>query len=145
MGGFYFPLCGYEPEAFGGLSVKRFAEAIRAEFQSAFGCWEGGNYCLHTHNYFKTYDFFGLGTPTRTTFSDRDAREDDALLAPSEEKYCFSVPWFKHFDKEWIDTYAAVFKKVALNYEELLEGDEDKIQGGHWHGQENDKLQKKNG
>ncbi len=145
MGGFYFPLCGYEPEAFGGLSAKRFAEAVRAEFQGSFGCWEGGNYCLHTHNYFKTYDNFGLGTPTRTTFSDRDAREDDALLAPSEEKYCFSVPWFKHYDKEWIDTYAAVFKKVALNYEELLEGDEDKIQGGHWHGQENDKLQKKNG
>ena len=143
MGGFYYPLCAYHPEAFGGLSAKRFAEAVRAEFGGAFSSWEGGNYCLHTHPYFKNYDFFNLGKPSRIAFSDRDAREDDKYLAPSEERSCFSVPWFKHFDKEWIEKYAEVFRKVAENYEELLEGDDDKEQGGRWHGQENEDVQKK--
>ena len=143
MGGFYYPLCTYKPELLGGLSAKRFAEAVRAEFGGAFNCWEGGNYCLHTHSYFKSYDLFGLGKPTRIAFNDRDIGEDDKLLAPSEEISCFSVPWFKHFDKEWIEKYAEVFRKVAENYRELLDGDDDKEQGGRWHGQENEDVQKK--
>ena len=143
MGGFYYPLCAYYPEKLGGLSSKRFAEALRAEFNGVFNSWEGGNYCLHTHPYFKDFDFFGLGKPSRIVFSDRDAREDDKYLAPSEEKCCFSVPWFKHYNKEWIEKCADVIKKVVENYEELLEGDTDKEQGGRWHGQENEKAQQR--
>jgi hypothetical protein len=70
-------------------------------------------------------------------------REDDKYLAPSEEKYCFSVPWFKKYDKEWIETYANVFKKVIANYTQLLEGDLDKTQGGRWHGSDNAADQQK--
>ena len=53
------------------------------------------------------------------------------------------MPWFKHLDKEWIEKYAGVFKKVIENYEQLLEGDLDKTQGGHWHGNENAADQQK--
>ena len=143
MGGFYTPHCVYDPMAFGGLSAKRFCEAVRAEAGEAFASWEGANYCLHTHGYFKTLDFMNVGKPSRIAFSDRDVREDDEALKRSEEYCCFSVPWFKKLNKEWIEKCAAVFKKVAENYEQLLEGDEDKLQGGHWHGSENAAEQQK--
>ena len=50
------------------------------------------------------------------------------------------MPWFKHFDKEWIDKYVAIFRKVVENYEQLLDNasdtpDEDV--GGRWYGTEN--------
>lgn len=141
MGGFYCPLCVYDPEKFGGLSSKRFADALRAEFNGAFCSWEGGNFCLHTHPYFDRYDYFKGGKDA--VLEDRGEREEDKILAPSVAKSCFSVPWFKHCDKEWIEKYAAVFRKIAENYEELLEGDTDKEQGGRWHGQENEDVQKK--
>ena len=137
MGGFYNPHCAYYPDQLGGLSAKRFCEAIRAEANGAFVSWEGANFCLHTHDYFKTLDYMHLGKPSRIAFADRDVREDDKALKRSEEFCCFSVPWFKHLDKEWIEKYAGVFRKVVENYEQLLEGDEDKSQGGHWHGNEN--------
>ncbi len=143
MGGFYNPNCAYYPEQLGGLSAKRFAQAVTAEFNGAFGCWEGGNYCLHTHKFFKTFDLFHTGKPGRIAFADRDVREDDKYLKPSEEKYCIGMPWFKKYDKEWIDLYASAIKKVVENYEELLEGDVDKTQGGRWHGNENAADQQK--
>ena len=78
------------------------------------------------------------GKPTRITFNDRDAREDDKLLAASEERSCFSVPWFKHYDKEWIELYASAFRKVIENHKELLENDNNTAQGGRWYGAENE-------
>ena len=53
------------------------------------------------------------------------------------------MPWFKKYDKEWIDLYASAIRKVVENYEELLEGDIDKTQGGRWHGNENAADQQK--
>ena len=47
------------------------------------------------------------------------------------------APWFKKYDKEWIEKYAAVYKKVIDNYEQLLEDDADKTQGGRWYGNDN--------
>ena len=132
MAGWYSPHGIYHSEELGGLSVKRFCAAVRAEGVDC--CWEGGNYCLHTHAFFKDFDLFNAGKPTRIAFNDRDAREDDEKCRPSEEILCFQLPWFKHFDKEWIDRYVAVFKKVADRYEELLVGDDDKSQGGRWYG-----------
>ena len=143
MGGFYSPHAAYFPEELGGLSAKRFCEAVRAEFNGAFDSWEGCNYCLHTHAFFKTFDLLKTGKAGRIAFSDRDVRADDVHLKPSEERHCFSVPWFKHLDKEWIERYAAVFKKVVENYEQLLDGDTDKSQGGRWHGGTNSEEQKK--
>lgn len=136
MGGWYSPHGLYHPEELGGLSVNRFCEAVRAEIGDK--CWEGGNFCLHTHKYFTEYDYLGTGKPSRIAFDDRDVRELDDPLKSAVEKYCFSVPWFKHFDKEWIEKYAAAYRKVAENYEQLLEEDRTKAQGGRWFGLENE-------
>jgi hypothetical protein len=61
-------------------------------------------------------------------------REGDASCRKSEEILCFQVPWFKHYEPEWIERYVEAFRKVARNYKELLEGDDDKSQGGRWFG-----------
>ena len=134
MAGWYCPHGIYHPEELGGLSAKRFCEAIRAE--GVDSCCEGGNYCLHTHAFFKDFDLFNAGKPTRIAFNDRDVRIEDEKCRPSEEIQCFQIPWFKHFDKEWIDQYVAAFRKVASCYAELLEADSKK-QGGRWFGTTN--------
>ena len=143
MGGFYNASLAYYPEQLGGLSAKRFAKAISAEYNGAFDSWEGANFCLHTHDFFKTFSLLNNGTPSRIAFSDRDVRKDDEKLKPSECRYSVSVPWFKKYDKEWIEKYAKVIRTVVENYEQLLEGDVDKTQGGHWHGTENAADQQK--
>ena len=81
--------------------------------------------------------------PSRIAFSDRDVRLDDDKCAPSEYIECVSVPRFIKFNKEWIEKYAEVYKKVCDNYQDLLEGDEDKTSGGRWHGTENAEDQQK--
>ncbi|MBE6696589.1 MAG: aminotransferase class I/II-fold pyridoxal phosphate-dependent enzyme [Ruminococcaceae bacterium] len=135
MAGWYMPHGIYKAEELGGLSVRRFCEAVSAEGGMI---WDGANRCLHTHPLFHDYDYFGVGKPTRIAFSNRDAREDDKLLDRSTEITCFSVPWFKHYDKEWIERFAASIRKVIENYDQLLEGDAKKAQGGRWYGQTNE-------
>ncbi|HBF86701.1 MAG TPA: hypothetical protein DDW54_03370 [Clostridiales bacterium] len=143
MGGFYNPVCSYYPDELGGLSSKRFAQAVTAEFGGKFGCWEGGNFNLHNHKFFKTFDFYNIGKPSRIAFASRDVREDDKYLAPSDKIYCIGMPWFKKYDKKWIELYAEAYKKVVRNYEQLLEGDTDKSQGGRWYGNDNAADQQK--
>jgi hypothetical protein len=138
MGGYYSPHLMYDPAAFGGLSSNRFAEAVTAEFNGAFRCRAGGNFCLHTHRYFKDFDpkhstTIGMGTPEETGVNSSES------LEASEDIACISAPWFKHYDKEWIDRYAEVFFKVARNYTQLLEDDLNKKQGGIWYGAESDR------
>ncbi len=138
MAGWYCPHGGYRPEELGGLSADRFCEAVRAEIP--FPTYPGGNFCLHTHEYFRTFDLMGEGTPSRIVNSDRDVRMDDDLCKPSEKICCFSIPWFKHLDKEWIERYAAGFRKVAENYRELLDIEkENEVESGRWFGFENEK------
>ena len=138
MGGWYCPHGAYYPEELGGLSVGKFCEAVRAEI-GGDTCWEGGNYCLHTHEAFHTFDFNHIGKPTRMAYSDRDMVAEDALCRPSLEKYCFSIPWFKHMDKEWIEKYAAAYRKVAQNYKDLLPSDDHPSDNarGRWYGTSN--------
>ena len=135
MAGWYCPHGTYIPEELGGLSVKKFCEAVRAE--GFTGCWDGANYCLHTHRLFKDYDFFKLGKPTRQVFNDRDLAGDLDACAPSEKRYAFLIPWFKHYDKEWIERYAAAFRKVIENHQQLLDADAREAQGGRWYGFDN--------
>ncbi len=138
MAGWYCPHGGYRPEELGGLSVDRFCEAVRAEIP--FPTYPGGNFCLHTHEYFRTYDLFNEGEPSRTANSERDVCADDARCKVSERICCFSVPWFKHFDREWITLYAAGFRKVAENYRELIDIDkENEVESGRWFGFKNEK------
>ncbi len=136
MAGWYAPHGLYLAEELGGLSVKRFCEAVRAEIGGI--CWDGGNYCLHAHPFFHDFDLFNVGKPSRVAFASRDVREDDHCLERSAQIACFSVPWFKHFEKEWIECYAAAYRKVVENYTQLLEGDGDKAQGGRWYGLSNE-------
>lgn len=133
MGGYYSPLLIYKPEELGGLSSGRFAEAVTAELNGAGGCKAGANFCLHTHKYFKTFD------PRHSTTPKADPADDDTLKI-SEQKQCISIPWFKNLNKEWIDKYVAVYKKVVENYQELLEDDKSKNKvEGIWYGAESDR------
>ena len=133
MGGWYAPKGLYDSEALGGLSVTRFCEAVTAE---GFGCSPGANLALHTHALFQTCDIYGHGKPTRIANADRDVRELDSSLAPSEKigAMTYSIPWFKKYKKEEIEEYANAFKKVALNYKELLKDDKgNSAEIGGWH------------
>lgn len=134
MAGWYAPHGIYVSEELGGLSVTRFCEAVRAE--GVFECWPGANLALHTHNLFQTADVYGDGKPTRIANASRDVRESDANLQRSVDigKKTYTIPWLKKFIPEEIEQYANAFKKVALNYKELLKddpGDPETI--GAWH------------
>ena len=143
MAGFYNAQIAIFPEKMGGIPAHQFAKACSEEFNGAFVSWPGANFCLHTHEYFKTYDFLNLGKPSRIAFSDRDLRVDDEKLTPSEHKYSMTVPWFKKFDKEWIELYAGAIRKVAENWQQLVEVKEEEQEGGRWHGNENTAEQQK--
>lgn len=135
MAGFYEAHLRYYPEQLGGLSVNTFAQAVNAELAGAYACRTGANLCLHTHNYFKTYDFYGTGVPTRIEYADRDVRLLDAPLESAEQMQCISVPWIKKFDKEIIEKLALCFRKVVENYTLLLPTDQTgAAQGGRWYG-----------
>ncbi len=122
MAGWYCAQGFYVPEELHGLSARRFCAAIRAE--NGGNCGPGANYCLHTHPYF-------------TEYAECPSEVDFEHLQTSVDKKCFSVPWFKHYDKEWIERYAAGFRKVIENHEQLLEGDSHEGIDGMWMGMGN--------
>lgn len=142
MAGWYAGHGLYIPEELHGLSVNLFCEAVRAEIKNVitFSCSPGGNFCLHTHEYFKSFDLMNMGKPSRIAFTEHDVRKDDDLCNPSVKRYCFSVPWFKHFNKEWIELFAQAYRKVAENHMELLEleNSTNKEQSGRWYGLTNE-------
>lgn len=116
----------YKPEELGGLSVKRFCDAVRAE-----GCdaaLPGCNKALHQHPIFSTVDVYGHGKPTQSAFLPKgvDNAQDKVKLPVTEgiQERTLWVPWFKHFRKDVVEQHAKAFKKVAESYKELLPGDE---------------------
>lgn len=121
MGGWYNPHGVYLQEHFGGLSVARFVEAIRAE---GYHSWT--RICirepLHTHELFRSADVYGEGVPTnsRRGGAPPQGRGD---LPVAESVRALTVPPFRRFDQDAIEMYAAAFRKVADNYKELLPGD----------------------
>ena len=136
MAGWYCPHGIYLAEELHGLPVQKFCEAVRAE--GFRGAWDGANYCLHTHPFFQTFDLRHEGKPSRIAYNETDVRELDALCKPSTEIQCFSVPWFKHYEPEVIETYVRIFRKVIENHEQLLENTGDGEQGGRWYGTTNE-------
>lgn len=129
MAGWYCPHGLYDSDELEGLTVTRFCDAVRAE---GFSTWAGGNNPLHTHPVFKTFDLYNAGIPTRIMNADRDVRELD-LLPVTDELEIYAIPWFKHLMPEYIEMYAAAFRKVAENYRELLgEGKRKKGSDGRW-------------
>ena len=130
MAGWYAPHGLYCPEELEGLSVERFCEAVQAE---GFGTTPGANKALHLHNIFKDYNGLNYDKPARVAFTDRDVRKLDEGITVSQQVQVYSIPWFKHYMPEYIEMYANAFKKVALNYKELLAGDEKRgTESGRW-------------
>ena len=130
-GGWYASICKYNSDVFDGLSLSRFAAAVRAEGSI---CDPGCNKPLHLHPVFKTMDIYGQGRPTRVANlpAGLEVSEIQESLPVTEavNKQVFFMPWFKHFWPETIQEFAAAYKKVAQNYKELLEGDAKTVEAG---------------
>lgn len=122
MGGWYAPKGLYRPEELNGLSVDRFAEAVRAEGSA---CSPGCNFALHTHPLVQEADIYGQGEPTRIANAHRDVREEEGDLPAAEgiQERCFAIPWFKKYRPEVIEQHAAAYQRVSERHEELLEAD----------------------
>jgi len=132
-GGWYACRGLYRPEELGGLSARRFCEAVTAEGAlTSPGC----NKALHTHPLFNSVDVYHCGTPTNLANLpdgvDVRLNDNDLPVSAAIHGRAFSLPWFKHFKPEIIDQYAAAFRKVIENYEELLPGDVDIVEDGSW-------------
>jgi len=136
MAGFYAAQCIYAPEELHGLTVRTFTKAVTAELGCRdFKIGSGGNFPLHTHNFFKTFDFDNTGAPSRIKDAARDVRELDEKLDTANTIQCFSLPWLKKFNKEWIEKIAECFRAVIENHESLLPLDGGDVkQGGRWYG-----------
>ena len=121
MGGWYAPHGLYVPEELGGLSVTRFAEAVRAE---GGVCAGGMNRPLHLHPVFNTADIYGDGKPTRIAFSDRDLRQRKGSLPVSEAANArtYNIPSFKKFYPKLIEEHAMAFRKAAGELQGTPEG-----------------------
>ena len=120
MGGWYSAVGLYEPDPLGGLPVTRFIEAVIAE--GVTGVASGCNFALHLHPVMNTADIYGDGKPTRIAFSARDVRQPAGSLPNAEvtQQRTFGVPCFKHDRPAAIEQYAAVYRKVAGQAEQLL-------------------------
>ena len=120
MGGWYNAKGIYHAEELGGLSCAKFMQAIKAEGVTEVG--EGANQPLHLHAMFHSADIFRMGRPTMIAFGQRDVRQGKGSLPVSESinNIAYGVPWFKHDREDIIQQCAAAFKKVALNYKEIL-------------------------
>lgn len=120
MGGWYFPRGLYDASQLGGLRCARFCEAVRAEGVPI--AQPGANFPLHTHAVFHHADLFHQGEPTATAFGQRDVRQTLGSLPVTERigEICFGIPWFKHDLPDQIEQYAAAYRKVAENADQLL-------------------------
>ena len=123
-GGWYYPHFEYISEQLGGLSLNRFAQAIKAEGSI---CNPGCNKALHLHPLFKTMDVFNEGKPTRVANlknADDFVVNQSLPIAENITSRVFEVPWFKHCRKDIIDQHINAYTKVIRNAEKLLEGDD---------------------
>ena len=140
--GFYCAPSRYVPEELHGLDCSTFVDAVKAEFANLpdLGISAGSNYCLHNHNFFKTFDFNHCGEPSRINGQARDVRELDLKLESAFEKQKNTIfgPWLKKYDKELIEKIAEAIKKVIENHEQILDVKQNKDNaGGRWFGFEN--------
>ena len=118
MAAWYFPVGHYLPEELGGLSVRRFCEAVAAEGAPTN---PGANMPLHLHPVMNMADVYGDGRPTAIANCNRDIRQKPGSL-PHTEAVCqrvFQVPWFKKDYPQAIRQYADAVRKVAENVNQL--------------------------
>jgi dTDP-4-amino-4,6-dideoxygalactose transaminase len=134
MGGWYSPIGLYRPDELGGLSVRRFCEALTAE---GVPSRPGANRALHLHPLFNEIDVYGDGRPTRLAQlpDGVDVRQPPGSLPVTEgmPEHVFSVPWFKHDRPDVIQVYATAIRKVVDRHQELLAGDPGNMpSAGNW-------------
>ena len=117
-GGWYACKGYYDPKAFGGLPLAKFAEAVVAEGSI---CAPGTNFPLHLHPLLQEGDVIGAGKPA-LTMSGRDLRQGPGSLPVCEsiKLHAFGIPWFKHFYQAQIDEHIKAYRKVAEQYKKLL-------------------------
>jgi len=122
MAGWYSPHGLYKAAELGGLSVTRFAEAVRAEGSI---CSPGINKPLHIHPLLTEADIYGHDRPTRIAHAHRDLIREQGNLPVAENigMMTYSIPWFKHYRPELIAQHANAFRKVAEHAAELIEDD----------------------
>lgn len=122
MAGWYSARGHYKSLELAGLSVTRFAEAVRAEGSI---CQPGINLPLHTHPLFNTCDIYGHGKPTRNANTKRDVRQPPISLPVSKVigALTYLIPQFKRYNPDVIEQHAAAYRKVAENYLALKPGD----------------------
>jgi dTDP-4-amino-4,6-dideoxygalactose transaminase len=125
-GGWYIPVGLYNKDELGGLSIKRFTEALTAEGINAN---PGVNAPLHKHPLFSTIDVYNHGRPTNSAnlpagIENRENQKELPVASKLSQRI-FRVPYMKHFDKDLLDQYIAAIKKVCANYADLLPGDTD--------------------
>ena len=121
--GWYACHMHYRAEELDGLSPKLFCEALKAE--GCMGFSPGCNFPLHEARLFYDVDIYGHGKPSAdANFSDGSLARDctgELPVASGINQRVFSIPWFKHCQKEVIDKYIEAVHKVADNRQELLE------------------------
>ena len=125
MGGWYAARGLYVPEELGGLSVTRFAAAVRAE---GAPCQAGVNAALHRHPLFSRADVYGHGRPTRVANAaggTAHLHQPEGSLPVSEGigGRTYSIPWLKYDRPKEVEQYAAAFRKVAEHAHDLLDDD----------------------
>lgn len=125
-GGWYAAHGIYDGRELGGLSLKRFSDAVVAE--GGF-CSPGCNAALHLHPLFHSVDVYGAGKPTNLAHlpDGVDIRHGKGGLpvAESVQSRVFKVPWFTKFQPERIKQHAKAYRKVVENHQELLSNDVD--------------------
>jgi len=122
MGGWYAAHGLYRAKELGGLSCRKYCEAVLAEGVPKEYCWAGANSPLHLHEVFHSADIFRQGKPTMIAFGQRDVRQGPGSLPVSEsiKDIALAIPWFKKDKPEQIEKYAQAYRKVALQHAELL-------------------------
>ena len=133
--GWYATHFNYDPEAFHGVSNVTFAEALNAECCGKRNWYAGCNFPLHQSSFFYDFDVYGHGRATAglNLPPGTDLRKLTGELPVSAHinAKVIAEPWFKHFDKDYIDLYIEAFHKVAEYHEELLEkNDSNEFKGG---------------
>jgi perosamine synthetase len=121
MGGWYYPLGLFDCRGLPSGALAKVCAALRAEGVGV--CAPCKNGPLHLHPAFNDLDLFRLGKPTVVSFAERDLRQARGSLPNAERiaEYAFSVPWFKHLDREKIDRYVGAFSKVFARVDEIVE------------------------
>jgi len=123
MGGWYYARGLYRAEELDGLPCETFCEAVRAEGASM--CSPGVNFPLHLHAVFHKADLFRMGQPTMISFGQRDVRQGPGSLPVAEaiNEIACGIPWLKKDRPELIEQYAAAYRKVAENADQLPRGE----------------------